>query len=86
MRLFVKGVLYEQYDKAGGDFSGKINTAACAADHRKTNSTPRRRPNAKLRTLEHLTEQEVGRMGGNVRRYIKRRIASAGAVLWGAHR
>jgi hypothetical protein len=42
--LFVKGVLYEQYDRLEGDFSGKINTAAGAANHRKTNSYAARSP------------------------------------------
>jgi len=31
-------MLYEQYDRLEADFSGKINTAAYAANHRKTNS------------------------------------------------
>jgi hypothetical protein len=43
-----------------GDFSGKINTAACAANHRKTNSYAAPSPECGIAHREHLTEQEVG--------------------------
>jgi hypothetical protein len=37
-QLFVKRALYEQLSRSGWDFHGKINTAARAANHRKSNS------------------------------------------------
>jgi hypothetical protein len=45
-----------------GSTHGEIASQAGRASHRKGTVTPRRRPNADLRTREYLTEGEVERL------------------------
>jgi type 1 fimbriae regulatory protein FimB/type 1 fimbriae regulatory protein FimE len=62
MTLFVKGSLYVQSFSAEADNNGKTHLKLVTPSTKKRTVVPKRRPNAELRTREHLTEVEVEKL------------------------